>query len=340
MLLFCHSDYLEQKQEHTMWNFFGFIKKHLSILIPASMVLGFSSGLVLDNPGDLKAAILPLTILMILPMMVTFPLAKLFKSGLGPRLIGANAAINFLLIPITAYFLARLFFSDQPGFFLGVVLMGLIPTSGMTISWTGFSGGNVKAAVGLTVFGLLAGALLTPVYLELFMGSRINISLLAIFKQIILTIFIPLAAGTAIRLLLTKTQGQEKFENYWKKRIPSISSLGVIMIVFTATAMKARGLASHPELLLKLIVPALLFYLVLFTGVAQIGKRLFNRGDSLALLFSTVMRNLSLAMAVAVNTFPEIGGQAALFLALGYVIQVQAASLYVRTAGKAVPAAV
>ncbi len=322
-----------------MWKIFGFIKNNLSILIPASMILGFSAGLVLDSPGNLKTAILPLTILMILPMMVTFPLTRLFKSGLSPQLIGTNTVINFLLIPLLAYLLARLFFSDQPGFFLGVILMGLIPTSGMTISWTGFSGGNVKAAVGLTVFGLLSGALLTPLYLQLFMGSRIDISLPGIFRQILLTIFIPLAAGTGIRLLLTKTQGEQKFENYWKKRIPSISSIGVVLIVFTATAMKARGLASHPELLLRLIIPTLLFYLILFFGVAQIGRRLFKREDSLSLLFSTVMRNLSLAMAVAVNTFPEIGGQAALLLALGYVIQVQSASLYVRTAGKALQTA-
>ena len=35
-----------------------------------------------------------------------------------------------------------------------LLLAGLVPTSGMTISWTGFAKGNVAAAVKMTVIGL------------------------------------------------------------------------------------------------------------------------------------------------------------------------------------------
>src|SRR5699024_12706622 len=49
--------------------------------------------------------------------------------------------------------------------FAGLALSALLPTSGMTISWTVLQKGNVGAAVKLTVFGLILGSLLTPWYL-------------------------------------------------------------------------------------------------------------------------------------------------------------------------------
>jgi predicted Na+-dependent transporter len=56
------------------------------------------------------------------------------------------------------------------------------------------------------------------------------------------------------------------------------------------------------------------------------------------------MRNLSIALALAINAFGPQGAGAALVVALSYVVQVQAAAWYVkytdRIFGSAVPAAV
>lgn len=59
-----------------------------------------------------------------------------------------------------------------------------------------------------------------------------------------------------------------------------------------------------------------------------IGKTFFNRGDGIALVYGTVMRNLSIALAVAINAFGEAGTDAALVIALAYIIQVQSAAWY------------
>lgn len=47
---------------------------------------------------------------------------------------------------------------------LGLLLAALLPTSGMTISWTGFAKGNLEAAVQLTVVGLVLGSIASPFY--------------------------------------------------------------------------------------------------------------------------------------------------------------------------------
>ena len=54
------------------------------------------------------------------------------------------------------------------------------------------------------------------------------------------------------------------------------------------------------------------------------------RGDAIALVYGTVMRNLSIALALAMNVFGPAGAQAALVIALAYVVQVQSAAWYVR----------
>ena len=60
------------------------------------------------------------------------------------------------------------------------------------------------------------------------------------------------------------------------------------------------------------------------------GKYLFNRGEGIALVFGTVMRNLSIALAIAMGVFGKEGSEIALIISLAYIIQVQAAAWYVR----------
>lgn len=46
------------------------------------------------------------------------------------------------------------------------------------------------------------------------------------------------------------------------------------------------------------------------------------------------MRNLSIALAIAINAFGEAGANAALVIALSYIIQVQSAAWYVKVTDK------
>jgi predicted Na+-dependent transporter len=61
-----------------------------------------------------------------------------------------------------------------------------------------------------------------------------------------------------------------------------------------------------------------------------VGKRLLNRGDAIAMVYGSVMRNLSIALAIAMNAFGKQGADAALVVAAAYIIQVQSAAWYVR----------
>ena len=53
------------------------------------------------------------------------------------------------------------------------------------------------------------------------------------------------------------------------------------------------------------------------------GRRFFGRNDAIALIYGIAPKNLSIALAIAMNAFGAQGAEIALVIALAYVIQIQ-----------------
>ncbi|WP_147822624.1 arsenic resistance protein [Salidesulfovibrio onnuriiensis] len=311
-----------------MWKLLQKISKNLTIAIPAMMLAGFVAGLAADMTW-IKSLIIPFTFLMVYPMMVTLKVRKVFEGGDAKAQV-LTQFINFGVVPFAAFAMGMFFFSSNPYMALGLLLAGLVPTSGMTISWTGFARGNMSAAVKMTVIGLVAGSLLTPLYVEALMGASIEIDMAAVGKQIFFIVFLPMVLGFMTQQALMKKYGQKRFQQEVGPRFPALSTLGVLGIVFVALALKARTIAAQPELLLGIMAPLILLYVFNFALSTFMGKALLPRGDAIALVYGSVMRNLSIALAIAMNAFGPKGADAALVIALAYIVQVQSAAWYVK----------
>lgn len=297
------------------------------------MIAGIIFGAIFD-PTFLRAAIVPLTFLMVYPMMINLQLEKIFSGG-DLRLQAVTQLINFGIIPFLAFGLGKLFFADKPLIALGLLLTSLLPTSGMTISWTGFARGNLNAAVKMTVIGLIAGSLATPLYAKWLMGTVIEIPLREVFQQIVFIVFLPMLLGLATKKILIALLGADKYNKNLKQKFPAFSTLGVLGIVFVALALKAKAIVANPASLIAYFVPLIVIYACNFILSTVVGKLLFNRGDAIALVYGTVMRNLSIALAIAITVFgPKEGSEIALIIAMGYIIQVQSAAWYVKLTDK------
>jgi ACR3 family arsenite efflux pump ArsB len=100
-------------------------------------------------------------------------------------------------------------------------------------------------------------------------------------------------------------------------------------------ALKAKSIVSNPVEILSFFVPLIIIYGFNFVLSTLIGKALFNREDAIALVYGTVMRNLSIALAIAITVFgSEKGSEIALIIAMAYIIQVQSAAWYVKLTDK------
>lgn len=311
-----------------MWKIIEYLKKNLTISIPMFMVAGLVFGSLFDTVS-LKSLITPFTILMVYPMMVNLNVKELMSKG-NPKLQITAQAINFLVMPFIGLLIGNIFFKGNNFVILGLLLTALLPTSGMTISWTGFSKGNISAAIKMTIIGLTLGSVLTPFYLKYLMGTVVEIPLGKIFTQIAVVVFLPMAGGIATKKLLVGKYGQKKFNADFKPKFPMLSTLGVLAIVFIAMALKAKTIMSDPSILIKLLVPLILLYVVNFTLSTLVAKMFFNREDALALVYGTVMRNLSIALAIAMTAFGKNGAEIALIIAVAYIVQVQAGAWYVK----------
>lgn len=315
-----------------MWQLLSKIQKNLTIAIPVMMILGLLTGMMTDVKW-LKILIIPLTLLMVYPMMVNLKFQQLL-SWQDKQVQLTALLINFILIPATAVVLSQLFLAEQPYAALGLLLAALVPTSGMTISWTGFANGNLSAAIKMTIIGLIIGSLLTPIYANVLMGQSVPIPIAKVFRSIVFVVFLPMLLGYLTKGFLVKNYGLTHYQQHLAKKFPPISTLGVLGIVFVAMALNAPAIMARPQALIDFIIPLALLYLINFILSSLIGKWLFDRGDAIALVYGTVMRNLSIALAIAMTAFGTQGAQIAIIIALAYIIQVQAAAWYVKYTDK------
>jgi len=311
-----------------MWKALALIQKNLVWSIPAAMILGIVFGAIFD-PSFLESFVIPLTFLMVYPMMINLQVKELLSGG-DYKVQFVTQLINFGIVPFVAYGMSQVFFGDRPFIALGLLLAALLPTSGMTISWTGFAKGNISAAIKMTVVGLILGSLATPFYAKWLMGAVVEIPLADIFRQIVIIVFLPMALGIATQRILIATVGKDKYQKNLKQKFPAFSTLGVIGIVFVAMALKAKAIVANPMMLLSFLVPLALLYFINFALSTILAKWLFDRGNGIALVYGTVMRNLSIALAIAMTAFGQDGSEIAIIISMAYIIQVQAAAWYVK----------
>lgn len=319
-----------------MWKILSLLQRNLVWSIPMAMAGGLLFGSLFDA-RPLKQFIIPVTFIMVYPMMVTLNVQSIFK-GRDHRLQLTTQLINFILIPLLAYFTGRLFFSGEAEKYglwaVGLFLIGVLPTSGMTISWTGFARGNKEAAIKMVVFGLVLGALAAPLYTKFIMGATVDVNMLHMFKQIALFIFVPLAAGLITQYYARRRYGNKVWNQRIKPKFPPFSALGVTLIAFVAMSLKAKNIIANPADLVAILIPLALFYAISYVFLSIIGKFFFKREDAVAMVFGVVMRDLSIALAIAMTAFGKQGLTIALLIALAYVIQIQSAAWYVKLVDK------
>ncbi|MBI9070391.1 MAG: arsenic resistance protein [Melioribacteraceae bacterium] len=315
-----------------MWKTLSFLQKNLIWTIPFMMILGLISGYFFEM-GFIKIAVIPLTFLMVYPMMVNLQIEKVFSLE-GMKVQAVTQFINFAVIPLIAFALGNYFFPESPMIVLGLLFAALLPTSGMTISWTGFAKGNMNAAIKMTVIGLIIGSLATPLYAKWLMGETIDMPMGKIFTSIAVVVFLPMIFGYLTKVLIVKFNGNEKYQKDIKQKFPPISTLGVLGIVFVAMSLKSASIISNPAILLSYLFPIVILYSINLIISTIVGKLFFNRGDAIALVYGTVMRNLSIALAIAMTAFKSRGSEIAIIIAISYIVQVQSAAWYVKFTDK------
>lgn len=256
-------------------------------------------------------------------MMINMNVLDVFKSFSAPKKIIIASIINFIVSPLLAIVLGKIFFSNQPSLMLGLLILSVLPTSGMTASWTGLSGGNLKLSLTIMSSNLLMSIVVLPIYLSIF-SSGVTIETMAILQSLLKVVVVPLLLGDLTRRIIVKVKGNDGFKKI-KPYFGEVSSFFVLVIIFIAVSLKSKMILGNLTLALYSVIPLVIFYLVLLVIGDRVGRR-FGTPDRISLVFSTTMRNLTIALGIAMGL--EGGNMAVFLLAIAYMIQLPVATWY------------
>jgi len=284
-----------------------FINKYLIQLLMVVIILGLLLGYLLPETGKHLQVFYPGALfIMLYPMMVGIKIDEVVGAARRLGFMIVVMVFNYLISPLLAAFLARVFLSAYPDFAVGLILTGTVPCAGMIVAWTAMAKGNAPMTLVITVTSLLAGIVLIPLWMSTLADKYVPVDVLKMLQTILYTIVIPLVLGNLTRVWIVKKWGQKKFADY-KPIFPAVSALGMYLVFFISMMSESVTLVHNPHYLGIIALPVVILYTLLF-GISMLYARLtcISYPDMVALVYGVGGKNISIALALAVVFFSSL----------------------------------
>jgi len=288
------------------------LKNHLDKFLPVyvtfAMILGFAVGLNFDvenYKGILHWLNIIVVISMIYPMMINLRLGELKNSMKQGKQLAIGLTMGLVVAPLLMWlliYLVSLFHPLNPQLELGLMLAMVVPCSSMSIAYTGFTEGNIELATIIVAFSFILAIITVPGWLWIYASSsHVSVPTMLLIVTIIEVVFVPMFFGILTRSWLIKKRGEKGFLKL-KPLFPSISLIGMYIIVFLIFMEKAKLIAKKPEIVLIALVPLILYYAISLGLLTYLNRALgISYRDHMAITFPSVGKNEGTAMAIAMS---------------------------------------
>ena len=239
--------------------------------------------------------------LMLFALFLEVPLNELKNTFKNFKFTKTSLIVNFIWTPLFGYFIGSIFLKGNIDILIGFFMLILTPCTDWYLIFTKMAKGDVKLSLSILPINLILQLILLPVYLIIFFTTQNTIDYLQLVYSMLIVIVIPFTLAQIVKSILKSGLKEKTTDIFTNLQVIFLASA-----IFCIFSSQGKILLTNLNTILLIFPPLIISFAVnLILDIAVSKKINFTYEEYASLTMTTLARNSPLALAIAVNSFPN-----------------------------------